>query len=101
MFKHMKIDKKVLLFFSALSDETRLKILTSLSDSEKTVSEIHHALGENKITLSAISHQLKQLQNIDIISSKRKGRKKIYRLSGNFCWCILKRTVKHFNKNNG
>ncbi len=94
----MKVNKKVLLFFSALSDETRLKILTSLSEGEKTVSEIHRSLGKNEITLSAISHQLKQLQNIDIISSKRKGREKIYSLSGDFCWCTLKNTIKHFNK---
>lgn len=94
----MKVNKKVLLFFSALSDETRLKIIMTLSKGKKTVGSIHRSFGENEITLSAISHQLKQLQNIDIVSFKRKGKEKIYSLSGSFCWCTLKDTIKHFNK---
>lgn len=82
-------------FFSALADETRLKILVSLTAGEKTVSEIHSEFGES-ITLSGVSHQLKTLSTIDIIESEKSGREKKYSLSGEFCWCILRDAAKHF-----
>lgn len=83
-------------FFSSLSDETRIKILLSLIDSPKTVNDIHKTVGKDKITLSAISHQLKQLSGINIIIYKRKGKEKIFSLSNKFCWCMLKDAIKHF-----
>lgn len=92
-----KINRKVSQFFSALSDETRLKILLTLAEEPKNVNEIHNALEKEKITLSAISHQLKNLSNLDIILYKKKGREKIYWLSNNFCWCTLRNAVKHFD----
>jgi len=89
------INKNVADFFSSLSDETRLKIIISISKGSKTVSQIHRSI-EGKITLSAISHQLKLLESMDIIKHERKGREKHYSLSGDFCWCILKDAIKHF-----
>ena len=82
-------------FFSALADETRLKILISLTVGEKTVGEIYSGF-EESLTLSAVSHQLKILSNAEIINSKKNGREKIYSLSGNFCWCILRDAAKQF-----
>jgi len=93
----MAINKKILQFFSALADETRLKILVNLAKEPKTVNEIHKCLGKDELTLSAISHQLKQLQDLDIVVYKRNGREKIFTLSDNFCWCILNDAFKHFD----
>mgnify|MGYP001993273837 CR=1 FL=1 len=90
-----QINKKILRFFSSLADETRLKILISLTKKSKTVNEIHSAVPI--VTLSAISHQLKQLSNLDIVISEKKGRKKIFTLSDSFCWCILNDAFNHFN----
>lgn len=92
----MKIDKKVLLFFSALSDETRLKIVLSLARGLKNVGEIHRGLGRKEITLSAISHQLKLLESSGVVVYERKGREKIFRLADGFCWCIVKDVFGHF-----
>lgn len=89
-----QINKKVLQFFASLSDETRLKILLSLTDEQKTVNEIHRAVPE--VTLSAISHQLKQLNDVEIVVSEKKGREKIFQLSKSFCWCILRDAFNHF-----
>jgi len=94
--QHIKNPKKIVNFFSALSDETRLKILLSLVDGPKNVSNIHKYVGK-EITISAISHQLKLLNNLDIIEYKKKGREKNYSLSGDFCWCILRDAVKYFD----
>ncbi|MBU0957573.1 MAG: ArsR family transcriptional regulator [Nanoarchaeota archaeon] len=89
--------KKILRFFGTLSDETRLKIVMSLTKSSKNVGEIHDYVGKDKITLSGISHQLKQLEDIDIVVFEKKGREKFFSLSGDFCWCILRDAIDHFN----
>ena len=88
------INKKILQFFSCLSDETRLKILVSLTEKPRTVKDIHDSVG--KITLSAVSHQLRLMSDLDIIVFEKKGRKKLFRLSDDFCWCILKDAFRHF-----
>jgi ArsR family transcriptional regulator len=93
------INQQIANFFSALADETRLLILISISKGSKTVGDIHKFVlkeGENKITLSAVSHQLKLLNGSDIIEYKKSGREKYYSLSGDFCWCMLKDALKHF-----
>ena len=61
--------KKILQFFSSLADETRLKILTSLIDGKKSVNEIYSQVGREKVTLSAVSHQLAKLE--DLVHTKR------------------------------
>jgi ArsR family transcriptional regulator len=91
-----KVNKKILRFFSALSDETRLKIVSCLKESPSTVSQIHRCVGDN-MTLSAVSHQLRLLTDLDIVDYKKSGREKTFRLSDEFCWCILKDAEKHFS----
>lgn len=91
-----QINRKVVDFFSALSDETRLKILGSLMEKDKTVGDIHKSVGDKKITLSAISHQLKRLSLLGIVVYEKRGREKYFHLSNKFCWCMLKDAFKHF-----
>jgi len=81
--------------FAVLSDKTRLNIVLCLLKESRTVNEIHQQLGIKKITLSAISHQLSLLTALRIVNFEKKGRSKIFCLSKQFCWCILKRALKH------
>ncbi len=92
-------EEKVMQFFSSLADKTRLHILLSISEKPKTVNEIYDFVGRDKITLSAISHQLKQLNNINIVTFEKKGKEKFFELSDKFCWCILRDAFKQFNSN--
>jgi len=92
-----EINRKVLRFFSTIADPTRLNILLALMDKEKTVNQIYSAVGKEKITLSAISHQLKQLEQANVVKFSKKGREKTFRLSEDFCWCILRDAYKHFS----
>ena len=92
-------DKKVIQFFASLADETRLKILLSLTDGSKTVNGIYDYVGREKVSLSAISHQLKFLSDIDMVHHKRNGQEKIFELSNDFCWCIIRDVFKHFDGN--
>lgn len=94
----MKINKKIIRFFSCIADETRLKILLSLSGEPRNVSKIHEFVGKNKVTLSAVSHQLKMLTDLDMIVAEKKGRTKLFRRSSDFCWCILNDAFSHFDK---
>ena len=90
---------KVLDFFASLADETRLKILLSIAKKPKNVNEIYDFVGRDKITLSAISHQLNHLKNLNIVTYVKHGKEKSYELSDGFCWCILKDAFKQFDNN--
>ena len=92
-------EKNVMHFFSSLADETRLHILLSIAENPRTVNEIYDFVGRDKMTLSAISHQLKQLSNLGVVTSEKKGQEKFFELSDNFCWCILRDAFKQFNNN--
>ena len=92
----VKINKKILDFFSSLSDETRLRIVLSLTEGSKNVGDIHKVFGKENITLPAVSHQLKLLKSAGLIVYVRKGREKIFRLADGFCWCIVKDVFGHF-----
>jgi len=73
------LSRKIASFFSALSDETRIKILAILYDQHPlSVSEILDRVGN--ITKHALSYQLKILQTMDIIRYKKVGRKKLFHL---------------------
>jgi DNA-binding transcriptional ArsR family regulator len=91
-------EKKVAQFFASLADETRLKILLSLTDGAKNVNQIYDFVGRDNMTLSAISHQLRQLSDLEVIHFKKNGKEKLFHLSGEFCWCIIRDAFNHFNK---
>ena len=90
-------EKNVLNFFSSLADETRLHILLGIAEKPKTVNEIYNFVGKDKMTLSAISHQLKQLSDVGIVDFKKNGREKSFSLSNDYCWCILRDAFKQFD----
>lgn len=90
---------KIMQFFSSLADKTRLHILLSIAEKPKTVNEIYDFVGRDKMTLSAISHQLKQLTDMNIITFERKGKEKYFELSDKFCWCILRDAFSQFDTN--
>jgi len=87
---------KVLDFFSSLADETRLKILVSIANTPKNVNQIYEFIGKNKMTLSAVSHQLKQLKDLGIVVCKKSGKERLYELSDKFCWCVLRDAFSQF-----
>ncbi len=91
-------NKKILDFFSGLADKTRLEIIMSIAGKPRNVNDIHKTIGKDKITLSAISHQLRLLSDMNIVKHIKKGKEKFYELSEEFCWCILKDAFNQFGK---
>ncbi len=64
--------------FKALGDPTRSKLVYALSLGELCVSELAVALGAS---LSATSHQLRILRDLDIVRARRAGRSQRYALN--------------------
>ena len=89
------VNKKILQFFSSLADETRLRIVLSLTEGSKNVGEIYDIFNKS-LSLPAVSHQLKLLENSEVVVYEKKGREKIFRLADGFCWCLVKNVFEHF-----
>jgi len=63
--------------FSALSDPTRLRIISVLLEGEMNVGEIASQL---EMTESAVSHQLRGLRYMRLVRSRKNGRQVFYSL---------------------
>lgn len=70
-------DKHCAELFKALADETRLKILHSLFEKERCVSDLEEEL---HLTQSLVSHHLKVLKTVDLVEAWREGHKICYAL---------------------
>jgi len=63
--------------FSALSDPTRLRIISVLLEGEMNVGDIASQL---EMTESAVSHQLRGLRQMKLVRSRKEGRQVFYAL---------------------
>lgn len=63
--------------FSALSDPTRLRIISVLLEREMSVGQIAAQL---EMTESAVSHQLRGLRYMQLVRSRKDGRQVFYSL---------------------
>ncbi|MEK6960250.1 MAG: metalloregulator ArsR/SmtB family transcription factor [Nanoarchaeota archaeon] len=90
-------NRRMIDFFSTLADETRLKIIAALMERPRTVNDIHEAIGKYTLTLSAVSHQLRHMADLDIIRYDKNGREKTFHLSDAFCWCIVREALNHYH----
>lgn len=65
-------------FYKALSDSTRIKIINLLEKNELCVCDISSILN---MTKSAVSHQLKNLREMNLITSRKVGKEVWYTLA--------------------
>jgi ArsR family transcriptional regulator len=63
--------------FSALSDPTRLRIISVLLESERNVGQLAAQL---EMSESAVSHQLRGLRQLRLVRSRKDGRQVFYAL---------------------
>jgi DNA-binding transcriptional ArsR family regulator len=61
--------------FSALSDASRVRIISLLIESEMSVSALAEEL---KMTESAVSHQLRGLRQMRLVRARKEGRQVFY-----------------------
>jgi len=74
-----------LIFFKALSDPTRLRIIRLLLDRELCVCELVFIL---KMSQSRVSHQLRILRDAGLVEDTRDRRWMIYRIPGNIRYTL-------------
>ena len=66
--------------FSALSDASRVRIISLLIEGEMSVSALAEGL---KMTESAVSHQLRGLRQMRLVRARKEGRQVFYTLDDN------------------
>ena len=78
--------------FKIFGDSTRIKILFTLLEGERSVNEIAATLN---MTQSAISHQLRILKTSRLIKAERDGKLSIYSLADSHVKSILSQGLEH------
>jgi ArsR family transcriptional regulator, nickel/cobalt-responsive transcriptional repressor len=83
---------KVAETLQALASPNRLLILTRLRKSPCSVTELSSAVGMEQ---PAVSHQLRLLRNLGLVTGDRSGRNIVYRLYDNHVAALLDEAVYH------
>lgn len=78
--------------FSALSDPTRLRIISVLLDDEMNVGEIAAQL---EMTESAVSHQLRGLRQMRLVRARKNGRQVYYALDDDHVAKLYRLGLEH------
>jgi len=78
--------------FSALSDPTRLRIISVLLDDEMNVGEIASQL---EMTESAVSHQLRGLRQMKLVRNRKEGRQVFYTLADDHVEKLYRMGLEH------
>ncbi len=78
--------------FRALSDPTRVRIISLLSADELPVSHLVSVLGASQ---SAVSHQLRTLRDLQLVRRRREGRHIFYALDDEHVADLFRRTLEH------
>jgi ArsR family transcriptional regulator, lead/cadmium/zinc/bismuth-responsive transcriptional repressor len=78
--------------FSALSDPSRIRIISALTDGEMNVGKLAEMVG---ISESAISHHMRGLRQMRIVRSRKEGRQVYYALEDEHIADLYQRGLEH------
>ncbi len=81
--------------FGALSDATRLRMLIALSAGPLCVCDLSETVGASQ---SAVSHQLRLLRMLDLVTYEREGKRAVYRLSDDHVRTLLDQGRDHVDE---
>lgn len=93
----LSIDKsqRMAEFFGLLGDANRLRILSVLAVKEVCVCDLAAALDMSE---SSVSHQLRTLRAMRLVSYRKQGRKVYYRLLDNHVLNLYKSVAEHLDE---
>ncbi len=80
--------------FKVLAHPTRVKLIRALASGEMCVCEISEVVG---LSVSATSHQLRQLRDLRLVRSRSEGKLVHYSLEAPFLVSLLDDCVRHFS----
>ena len=79
-------------FFNALSNTSRVRIISALTQGEMNVSALAEIIG---ISESAVSHQLRGLRQMRLVRARKEGRQVFYNLDDEHVADLFKRGLEH------
>jgi ArsR family transcriptional regulator len=89
---HADVADRIASSFWALSDPTRVRIIHALSLAELCNCDLATILG---LTESAISHQMRDLRLMNLVTAEKRGRMVFYRLNDTHVRHIFEDSLKH------
>jgi DNA-binding transcriptional ArsR family regulator len=84
--------------FKVLAHPTRVKLIRALAGGEMCVCEISEVVG---LSVSATSHQLRQLRDLRIVGSRSEGKLVHYSLQAPFIVSLLDACARHVSDQGG
>ncbi len=90
-----KENERLAALFKAMGDPNRLRILWALYREEMCVCDLAQFIG---VTESAVSHQLRQLRQLFLVSNRRKGPILYYRLNDNHVSALIHLALEHLRE---
>ena len=78
--------------FRAFSDTSRVRIMSALLDGEKNVGALAKLVG---ITESAVSHHMRGLRQMHIVTARREGKEVYYRMDDAHIITLFKQGMEH------
>lgn len=78
--------------FRAFSDTSRVRILSALLDGEKNVSVLAGLVG---VTESAVSHHMRGLRQMHIVTGRRDGKEVYYSITDPHIITLFQQGVEH------
>lgn len=78
--------------FRALSDTSRIRIISVLAESEMNVSALAEAVG---ISESAVSHHMRGLRQMRLVRARKDGRQVFYHLDDDHILDLFNRGLDH------
>jgi DNA-binding transcriptional ArsR family regulator len=82
-------------FFSFLGDANRLRVLSLLANKELCVSDLAALLDMSE---SAVSHQLRNLRAMRLVSYRKQGRNVFYRLHDSHVFHLYQAVAEHLDE---
>jgi len=79
--------------FKALADETRTKILYLLTQRELCVCDLAFIL---EMSLPAVSHHLRLLKTLRLVSTRREGKQVFYSLEDDHVLALIEQAREHY-----
>jgi ArsR family transcriptional regulator, lead/cadmium/zinc/bismuth-responsive transcriptional repressor len=87
-----RVLERAVQILKAGADETRLRILMALTQSELCVCDLATL---TDVSESAVSHQLRDLRDAQLIKSEKRGRMVYYRLDDDHVAKLLENAIEH------
>jgi DNA-binding transcriptional ArsR family regulator len=97
---HMKSEDdytSMIEFYSIFSDSTRVKILDAIAVEKHCVCDLAYLIDVSK---SAISHQMKKLKKLNLVSSEKKGKMVYYFIEDSITKAMISLAWQHIKDKN-